>query len=131
MSTDLEVALKAARAAADVLARMHGRELQQFAKSDTDFATEADIASELAIRAILNDERPLDAFEGEETGLSGTGLRRWLVDPLCGTLNYAAGTQIVAINIALLEPDAAVRTAVSADPFTNEFFWADDDDAQV
>jgi fructose-1,6-bisphosphatase/inositol monophosphatase family enzyme len=47
---------------------------------------------------------------------------RWLVDPLCGTLNYAAGTPLAAVNVALETP-AGVTAAVSADPIAGEFFW--------
>ncbi len=46
---------------------------------------------------------PDDAVTGEESGHSGEAgaRRRWLVDPLCGTLNYAARTMLVAVNVAL------------------------------
>ena len=52
-------------------------------------------------------------------GAAGTG-RQWLVDPLCGTLNYAAGTMLVAVNVALRDGAAAV-----ADPFSGEIFFTD------
>ncbi|MGY0007737.1 inositol monophosphatase family protein, partial [Micromonospora sp. I033] len=52
--------------------------------------------------------------------------RRWLVDPLCGTLNYAAGTMLVAVNVALREGAAAV-----ADPFADEVFFTDGTTAWV
>ena len=121
---DIDVALAAAEAGASVVRRMYGRTLARFEKSPSDFATEADLASEDAIRAVIRAERPDDAFVGEETGESpgsATG-RRWLVDPLCGTLNYAAGTPLAAVNIALETADG-VTAAVCADPIAGEFFW--------
>jgi myo-inositol-1(or 4)-monophosphatase len=69
---------------------------------------------------------------GEEGGPGGAGSadRTWLVDPLCGTLNYAARTTLVSVNVALrVGPDITV--AVSADPFADELFWADGHRAYV
>ena len=40
---------------------------------------------------MIANERPQDAFADEETGTTeGMSDRRWLVDPLCGTLNLVA-----------------------------------------
>ncbi len=47
-------------------------------------------------------------------------MRQWLVDPLCGTLNYAVGIMLVAVNVALRDGVAAV-----ADPFSGEVFFTD------
>ncbi len=47
-------------------------------------------------------------------------MRQWLVDPLCGTLNHAAGNMLVAVNVALRDGAAAV-----ADPFGGEVFFTD------
>lgn len=126
---DHAVAIAAASAGAAVVRKMYGTDLSHFDKSATDqegehFATEADIASEKAIRETIATYRPEDAFEGEETGRSGDSERRWLVDPLCGTLNYAAQTPLAAVNVALVTPDG-VRAAVSADPISEEIFWTD------
>ena len=54
----------------------------------------------------------------------------WLVDPLCGTLNYAARTTLVAVNVAL-RTDGVVTAAASADPFAGEVFWTDGRHAYV
>ncbi|WP_256206564.1 inositol monophosphatase family protein [Nocardioides luteus] len=121
---DEAVAIAAATAGAAVVREMYGTDLSHFDKSPTDFATEADIASEKAIRETIATYRPEDAFEGEETGRSGDGERRWLVDPLCGTLNYAAQTPLAAVNVALVTPDG-VTAAVAADPISEEIFWTD------
>ena len=43
----------------------------------------------------------------------------WLVDPLCGTLNYAVGNMLVAVNAAL-RIGSATTVAASADPFADE-----------
>ncbi|MBX6390246.1 MAG: phosphatase, partial [Frankia sp.] len=74
---------------------------------------------------------PDDGFVGEELGATGPAERTWLIDPLCGTRNFAAQTQQVAVNVALRAPAPgqpegwAVRVAACADPFTDEIFWTD------
>lgn len=123
-ASDIEVALAAAAAGADVIRSRYGAELAHLDKSPTDFATEADLAAEDAIRNVIAAARPRDAFEGEETGAAaGDSGRRWLVDPLCGTLNFAAQTPLAAVNVAL-ETTAGVIAAVAADPIAGEVFWA-------
>ena len=122
---DAEIALLAAEAGARVIRRLYQQPLPRYAKSATDFATRADLDSEHAIRAVIRDARSDDSFVGEEGGAeSGTTERCWLVDPLCGTLNYAAGTPLAAINVALSDRNR-VTAAVSADPIADEYFWTD------
>lgn len=124
--TDAALAIRAAEAGAAVVRRMYGGRLARFAKSAQDFATEADIAAERAIADVLRAARPDDGIVGEESGTaheSASG-RTWLVDPLCGTLNYAAHTPLAAVNVALRAGDG-VTTAAVADPFTGEVFWTD------
>ena len=48
------------------------------------------------------------------------------MDPLCGTLNYAVGNMLVAVNVALRNGPAAV-----ADPFSGEVFFTDGETARV
>ncbi len=124
--TDAELAVAAARAGAAVVRDMYGAPLARFDKSAGDFATAADLEAERAIVAVIRGARPADAVTGEESGFTGASdaERRWLVDPLCGTLNYAARTMLAAVNVAL-RTGAGVTAAASADPFTGEVFWTD------
>lgn len=123
---DAEVAIAAAEAGAAVVRRWFGGALQHVDKGAGDFATTADLEAEEAILSVLRRQRPADGLLGEETGRGGeSGARRtWLVDPLCGTLNYAARTRLVAVNVALLDAARFVAAAV-ADPFDDAVFWAD------
>jgi fructose-1,6-bisphosphatase/inositol monophosphatase family enzyme len=129
--TDAEVALAAAVAGAAAVRCRYGTDLAPLAKSPTDFVTEADLAAEEEIHRVISAARPSDGFVGEETGTTGghSG-RRWLVDPLCGTLNFAAATPLAAVNVALDTP-VGVTAAVSADPIAEEFFWTDGSGAWV
>jgi myo-inositol-1(or 4)-monophosphatase len=124
--TDAELAVAAAQAGAAVVRRMYGTALTRFDKSGGDFATAADLEAERTIVQALQAARPGDAIAAEETGLTGAerAERRWLVDPLCGTLNYAARSMLVAVNVAL-RTGSGITAAASADPFSGEVFWAD------
>lgn len=130
--SDADVAIEAASAGAAVVAASYGREHLRFAKSATDFATQTDLDAEQAVTAVLSDRRPDDAREGEEFGRSGPAAtaRRWLIDPLCGTLNFAATTPLMAVNVALLDGDRTLAAA-SADPIAQETFWTDGTAAHV
>ncbi|MET9271976.1 inositol monophosphatase family protein [Kribbella sp. NPDC003557] len=130
--SDADVAIEAAEAGAAVVAASYGREHLRFAKSATDFATQTDLDAEQAITAVLSARRPDDAREGEELGRSGPAAtaRRWLIDPLCGTLNFAATTPLMAVNVALLDGGRTIAAA-SADPIARETFWTDGMSASV
>ncbi|QHZ00272.1 Inositol-1-monophosphatase [Streptomyces sp. S4.7] len=107
---------------------MYGRPLSRVDKGGGDFATAADLEAEKTILGVIRTARPDDAVLGEEGGRQGPAdaERQWLVDPLCGTLNYAAGTMLVAVNVALRGGAAAV-----ADPFSGEIFFTDGRSARV
>ncbi|MGW2447446.1 inositol monophosphatase family protein [Streptomyces sp. NPDC001494] len=131
-ASDARLARTAARAGAAVVREMHGGRLDRFEKAAGDFATAADLAAEETILGLLRAARPGDAVTGEESGSSGAAdaRRRWLVDPLCGTLNYAVRNMLVGVNVALRE-DGVVTAAATADPFGGEVFWTDGNRALV
>jgi myo-inositol-1(or 4)-monophosphatase len=130
--SDPDLAIAAALAGCAVVRARYGGSLARYDKSAFDFATEADIEAEHAMLDLLRTARPGDAVEAEESGLTGPAdsARTWLVDPLCGTLNYAARTMLVAVHVAL-RADGAVTAAASADPFAGEVFWSDGHGAYV
>ncbi len=130
MITDTELAIAAAEAGAAVVRAKYGGPLARYDKSAADFATDADLEAEEVILELLRAARPDDAVIGEESGGTGAAGRTWLVDPLCGTLNYAAGTPLVAVNVALHD-GTELTVAASADPFTGEVFWTDGEQARV
>lgn len=125
---DAGVATAAARAGAEVVRTLYGQRLTRIDKGAGDFATAADVEAEKAIIGVIRAARPDDAVLGEENGQQGAAdaARQWLVDPLCGTLNYAVGNMLVAVNVALREGAAAV-----ADPFSGEVFFTDGETAWV
>ncbi|MFF2550313.1 inositol monophosphatase family protein [Nocardia sp. NPDC058058] len=124
MDSDVEIAIRAAEAASDVLRAAFRGPVEHYAKEGDDFATQADIAAEQAILEVISAARPDDRFIAEESGRSGASRadRVWLIDPLCGTRNFAAGTPEVGVNIALREGNS-LKVAAVADPFAGEIFW--------
>jgi len=132
---DAELALAAALAGAAVVREKYGASLTRVAKTPSgpdapppDIATEADVEAERAITRLIRGARPADAVLGEEHGLVGPAEadRTWLVDPLCGTLNFAARTPLVAVNVALRTREG-VGIAAVADPLAGEAWWTDGD----
>jgi histidinol-phosphatase len=124
VSADLELALQLADAA-DVLSLARFRTGIGFeTKPDLTPVTEADRAVEAEIRALLADARPEDAVLGEEQGASGGGSRRWIVDPIDGTRNYARGVPVWATLIAH-EESGDVRLGVASAPALGRRWWAE------
>ena len=126
----LDVAREAAAAAAaELLPRFRGRgesEGLRTKSTPTDLVSEADVAAEGAIRAVLRERRPGDATLAEESGRSdgegSTGLR-WVVDPLDGTVNFVFGIPAFAVSVAC-EDRAGALVGVVLDPVREECFEA-------
>lgn len=125
----LQVAREAADAAAAELLPRFGRGSRRHAGRDgvrakttpTDLVSEADLAAEEAIRAVLKQRRPSDAILAEEGGASGGGELRWLVDPLDGTINFLFGIPAFGVSIAC-EDGAGTVAGVVLDPLRDERF---------
>ncbi len=83
-------------------------------KVDKTPVTEADLAIEAMIRAAVHERYPDDAVLGEEGGVEGEGARRWIVDPIDGTKNFADGIQVWATLIALAVEGTPVLGVVNA-----------------
>lgn len=85
--------------------------------------TEVDRAAEAAILAVLTELRPDDGVLGEEgTDTHGTG-RRWLIDPLDGTVNFVHHIDQVSVSVALCEGER-VLVGVVLDVVRDELFAA-------
>ena len=121
----LEVAQRAARAAgAELISHWGGPLKIQTKSTDTDPVSEADLAAERAIRAVLASERPHDAILGEEGGETGAGAElRWVVDPLDGTVNYLYGLPTFVVSVAC-EDERGGLAAVIYDPVRDLSFCA-------
>jgi histidinol-phosphatase len=124
LSADLALALQLADAAdAASMARFDAADLDIRTKADSTHVTEADLATEKAIRAILETERPADAVFGEEFGVTGDSARQWIIDPIDGTANYLKGIPMWTVLIAL-SIDGVPRIGVASQPALGRRWWA-------
>jgi len=94
-------------------------------KGAIDLVTEADLASEQAIVALLRERHPGHDILAEEGdyGYLGTD-QRWIIDPLDGTTNFAHGFPWFAVSIALEVRGQVVLGAVF-NPHNRELFVAE------
>jgi myo-inositol-1(or 4)-monophosphatase len=87
----------------------------------TDLVSESDLAAEALIRSRLSAERPDDAIMGEEgDDVAGVSGRRWVVDPLDGTVNFLFGIPQWAVSVALEDASGAGLCGVVYDPMRDE-----------
>jgi histidinol-phosphatase len=102
---DLALAMRLADAADSItLARYQSMDLVVTTKPDNTPVTDADKASEEAIRALLKSHRPDDGIVGEEFGEDSAGAQRyWVIDPIDGTKNFLRGVPTWATLIGLIE----------------------------
>jgi myo-inositol-1(or 4)-monophosphatase len=116
MNLDLDALLvaadKAARAGGEIVRANFGAPAEVREKARGDWVTAADLASEAAIREVLERETGLPVF-GEEAGgvRADTG---WLVDPLDGTANFVHGLDAVGVSVGLVAAGEPVVGVVHA-----------------
>lgn len=124
ITDDLRLAHMLADAAdAASMDRFRTSDLHCELKADQTLVTDADLAVEAAVRSMLGRVRQRDAILGEEQGESGYGPRRWVIDPIDGTANYARGVSVWATLIALEIDEQPVLGVVSA-PALGRRWWA-------
>jgi myo-inositol-1(or 4)-monophosphatase len=126
VSADLELALRAARAAGEVLMGYYGRppEGVSSTSSATDLVSDADREAERAVRELLESERPDDGLVAEEgSRAEAASGRRWIVDPLDGTINFLYGFPAWAVSVAL-EDAQGLLVGVVHSPLHGETFQA-------
>ena len=120
------VARRAATAGAEQLQRHFGR-LERIREKGRagDLVTEADLAAEQAVLAVLEAETPELGVLAEESGRrSGHGGDlEWCVDPLDGTTNYAHRYPFFATSIGLTWQGAPLLGALAA-PALDALYWA-------
>jgi myo-inositol-1(or 4)-monophosphatase len=123
----LELAIRAAREAGELLRSNLGRQIDVSRKGRIDLVTEIDIASERLIKHLISTHYPRHAVLGEESGESGSfsdAEYRWIVDPLDGTTNYAHGYPHFNVSIGLYRFEEPLLGVVY-DPMRDELFVAE------
>ena len=108
----LVAADRAARAGGDIVRSHFGAPDGIREKSPGDWVSAADVASENAVRAVLERETGLPVF-GEEEGGDRADVG-WLVDPLDGTSNFLHGLEAVGVSVGLVAAGEPVVGVVHA-----------------
>ncbi len=97
-------------------------------KEDGTPVTRADKEIERTIREALAKEFPLDLVLGEEESKAEeleikSTKRRWIIDPIDGTFNYARGIPIFSTLIAL-EEGGDIILGIIHNPALDDIYWA-------
>lgn len=93
-------------------------------QDQSNIVTEFDFKSEKAITRLIQQSYPDHNILGEEEGFTNKDSRyTWIIDPLDGTSNYAAGIPWFGVLIALLK-DSQVILSGAYLPISNELYYA-------
>ncbi|MCE2574981.1 3'(2'),5'-bisphosphate nucleotidase CysQ [Komagataeibacter sp. FNDCR2] len=113
----LDLALRLADEAAELIRAIRARGFETRIKTDSSPVTEADHAAEVHILKGLRAHAPAIPVVAEEEMAAGihidTGSEFWLVDPLDGTREFAAGRDDFTVNIGLVRHGRPVLGAVA------------------
>ena len=121
---DLQIALKAARAASKIIIENFGKSKDSSVKGDAKgLVTATDLAAEKAILEILSTESDYEILSEESASLQkGIGLK-WVVDPLDGTNNFARSIPLFAVSIGLMDGNESL-VGVIIDPINQKEYYA-------
>ncbi len=128
MTKELIAAINAAKLAGKHARRHFGllttSQIRQ--KNPKDFVTEVDkVCEELAVN-FLHKKFPTDEIVAEEGTLeTGSSGRRWIIDPLDGTLNFIHNFPFFAISIALVNEENEILCGAIYQPILKELFTAE------
>ena len=125
MQPMLNIAVRAARAAGDYIARQVNNipNLTVESKSPNDFVSQVDRQAEARIIDTLLQAYPDHSILAEESGTQGESDYQWIIDPLDGTTNFLHGFPHFAVSIALSH-QGKLQQAVIYDPLKQELFTA-------
>jgi myo-inositol-1(or 4)-monophosphatase len=127
MTELLETCEAAARAGGRELLAWRGR-FQTRQKAPADLVTDADMASQSAVRSEILARYPDDSFVGEEQLLFEPIIAEdrsvWIADPLDGTTNYVHGYPFYSVSVAVARGNKLLAGVVY-DPLTDECFAAE------
>lgn len=92
-------------------------------KADGSPVSEADLAVERALLDVLREKHPGDAVLSEESGERGESRRRWILDPIDGTIPFLRGERNWGTHVAL-EVDGELRLGLLSRPTEQLVYWA-------
>lgn len=124
LMSDLEFAIRAARIAGAIALEHFGPRVDFQIKDDGSPVTVADCRVEAELRQRISATYPLDGVLGEEFSETvGSSGRRWVIDPIDGTVAYTHGIPLFGVQIAL-ERDGDPVLGLIYLPVLNEMVYA-------
>lgn len=126
MSTFLEVALEAVKAAEKVIVQYYQTDLAVEDKVDMSPVTIADKEAEAAVRRIILEHFPDHVVYGEEGAKDVGSLDQytWIVDPIDGTKFFIRGIPLFGTLLALMK-NGEIILGVSNMPMMKELLYAE------
>ncbi len=131
-STELVFALDLCERVGEVAISYFDQSIEMVRKADDTPVTQADKIVERMIREAIAARFPDDSILGEEEPEkvgSQVGVqprRRWIIDPIDGTFNFARGIPIFSVLLALEVGDDIVLGIIH-NPASGDLFWAERD----
>ncbi|MFH1571119.1 MAG: inositol monophosphatase [Gemmatimonadota bacterium] len=123
-AADLELALRAARAAGEVIARQYRQEVTAESKAGGKGETTAtDRAAEAVILSLLAAESDHAVLSEEAGGRRDPEAACWVVDPLDGTTNYSRKLPLFCVSIALMR-GRRPELGVVLEPLSGDWYAA-------
>lgn len=121
---ELEIALTLVKQAGQITLDFRANGFATEIKDDDSPVTEADKAAESFLVEGLSAAFPEDGFLGEEgADAKGSSGRRWILDPIDGTKDYARRLPTYS-NLVALEADGEVVVGIANHPVLNDVYYA-------
>lgn len=123
----LATAIEAALAAGRIHRSYFRRPIDVVKKGPIDLVTAADLETERAFRALIDQRFPSHVVLGEEAAGATPATpsdHRWIIDPVDGTTNFVHGLALFSVSIAL-EISGRLELGVVYDPIGEELFTAE------
>ncbi len=124
---DLNFGLSLCRQAGELISSYFHQGVAVTLKADQSPVTIADQECERLIRKRINEIYPDDAILGEECDISldqkPNAIRRWIIDPIDGTYNFARKIPLFSILLAL-EVNGQIELGIIYNPILNDLYYA-------
>ena len=127
MSKELDFAVDVCKRAGVLAMKHFSSGVEMTMKPDNTPVTLADKECESFIRQEISARFPNDNMLGEEEGESSnpeSNSRKWIIDPIDGTYNFARGIPIFSILLAL-EVGGKITVGVVHNPATGDTYYAE------
>ena len=123
----IDIAIRAARAAGQIMAERYNKPHEVSVKGLRDIVTDADLACEEAAVQVILQEAPESVLVTEESFHAQTNngsSPTWYIDPIDGTTNFARGLPMFCVSVAM-GVHGQIQCGVIYDPLLDHLFSAE------